>query len=71
MGLGRGISISRHPQESFGFQRLLLFTTKPLEVAKADSCGCLVLLVMLPDKEANSVERPIKKTSIEINSMPV
>jgi hypothetical protein len=30
-----------HPQESFGFQRLLLFTTKPLEVAIADSCGCL------------------------------
>jgi hypothetical protein len=32
---------SRHPQESFGFQRLLIFTTKPQAVAKADSHGCL------------------------------
>jgi hypothetical protein len=30
-----------HPQESFGFQRLLIFAVKPLEVAIADSCGCL------------------------------
>jgi hypothetical protein len=31
----------RHPQESFGFQRFLIFTTKPQDVATADSCGCL------------------------------
>jgi N6-adenosine-specific RNA methylase IME4 len=35
------MSTSRHPQESFGFQRLSIDTTKPQEVAKADSCGCL------------------------------
>jgi hypothetical protein len=31
----------RPPLESFGFQRLLIFATKPQEVAIADSCGCL------------------------------
>jgi hypothetical protein len=34
-------SLTRHPQESFGFQRLWVGTTTPLEVALADSCGCL------------------------------
>jgi hypothetical protein len=32
---------ARQPQESYGFQRLLICATKPLEVATADSCGCL------------------------------
>jgi hypothetical protein len=32
---------SRHPQESFVFQRLLVFTTKPLEVAKPIPAGAL------------------------------
>jgi hypothetical protein len=50
--LRHDLPFSRHPQESFGFQRLWIFTVKPQEVAKQIPAGVLEGIIRAANNDA-------------------